>query len=264
MKMVFTICLLLAISNIAASLPANQVEKSARIVNGYEIDITQVPYQATLQRRVSNGWTHSCGAVIISNRAVLSAAHCVVSYINTPSSIRVVAGTTFRLSGGTRYDVSKILSHQGYNEETLEHDIAVVGTSRNIVFSRSVAPIDIAPANLNFPAGYEALVTGFGTIASNGSASSVLLAARVNIIEQSACARAYLRVATISPGMICASGSNPPRDACQGDSGGPLVADNYLVGVVSFGEGCAHVSYPGVYTRVSEYNSWILQRVNEI
>ncbi|XP_028168466.1 trypsin-3-like [Ostrinia furnacalis] len=258
----FAICFLLVTT--AVCLPASPEELSARIVNGFEVDITQVPYQATLQRSVSGGWAHSCGAVIISSRAVLSAAHCVVNFVNQPSLIRVSVGTSRRLSGGTRYDVSKILSHTGYSVTTLEHDIAVIVTSTNIVFSSSVAPIDLVPSGLTFPDGYEALVTGFGTVASNGSASSVLLAARVNLIGQAACVRAYLRIASITSGMICASGFNPPRDACQGDSGGPLVADNFVIGIVSFGEGCAEAAYPGVYTRVSEYYSWILQQLSQI
>lgn len=76
--------------------------------------------------------------------------------------------------------------------------------------------------------------------------------------------RAYLRIGTIYSGMICANATNPPRDACQGDSGGPLVARNHLIGIVSWGEGCADISYPGVYTRVSEYESWIRQKLGQI
>lgn len=92
----------------------------------------------------------------------------------------------------------------------------------------------------------------------------MLLAAKVKIVAQESCARAYLRIATIASGMVCANASNPPRDACQGDSGGPLVTENHLVGIVSWGEGCASTEYPGVYTRVSEYDSWILQKLAAI
>ena len=90
------------------------------------------------------------------------------------------------------------------------------------------------------------------------------MAARVSVVSQATCARAYLRIATIASGMVCAVGSNPPRDACQGDSGGPLVVGSHLIGIVSWGEGCANTNYPGVYTRVSAYNSWITPRLNVI
>lgn len=90
------------------------------------------------------------------------------------------------------------------------------------------------------------------------------MAAKVSIVSQVTCARAYLRIANIVAGMVCAQGSDPPRDACQGDSGGPLVTGSHLIGIVSWGEGCADTDYPGVYTRVSTYNSWIMHRLNII
>lgn len=92
----------------------------------------------------------------------------------------------------------------------------------------------------------------------------MLLAAQVNIVSQLSCSRAYLRIAKVTSGMICASASDPPRDACQGDSGGPLVANGHLVGLVSWGEGCADTVYPGVYTRVSEYENWIREKLETI
>jgi secreted trypsin-like serine protease len=65
--------------------------------------------------------------------------------------------------------------------------------------------------------------------------------------------------------MICAGSPQGGRGVCHGDSGGPLVIrgknvnDDNLVGIVSFGDssGCAKPDYPGVYTRVSTYVTWI-------
>lgn len=90
--------------------------------------------------------------------------------------------------------------------------------------------------------------------------SQKLLAAHVQIVSQNSCSRAYQEISRIDSGMICARATNPSRDACQGDSGGPLVANGYLIGIVSWGEGCATV-YPGVYTRVSEYEDWICDKI---
>jgi secreted trypsin-like serine protease len=55
----------------------------------------------------------------------------------------------------------------------------------------------------------------------------------------------------ITENMMCASG--PGKDACHGDSGGPLFdkGKNVVVGIVSFGNGCAQSAYPGVYSRIS-------------
>ena len=56
--------------------------------------------------------------------------------------------------------------------------------------------------------------------------------------------------------MICAGEEG--RDSCQGDSGGPMVdSEGLLIGIVSWGQGCADKDYPGVYTEVSAYITWI-------
>ena len=59
------------------------------------------------------------------------------------------------------------------------------------------------------------------------------------------------------PSMICAAEPEGGKDACQGDSGGPLVVDDQVIGVVSWGFGCARPNAPGVYTEVAYYSDWV-------
>ena len=49
------------------------------------------------------------------------------------------------------------------------------------------------------------------------------------------------------------------KDTCQGDSGGPLFRSDpfRLVGIVSWGQGCAVAGYPGVYTRVADFIDFV-------
>nr|XP_021200767.2 trypsin-3 [Helicoverpa armigera] len=254
--------LLVSLSSCVLSVPVPDTADSARIVNGYEVDITEVPYQAAIKKKVLSGWAHMCGAVVVSSRGILTAAHCAVSYVSQPSDIRVTVGTSHRVSGGKNYDVSVVYVHEKYSSTTLEHDIALLGTTKYIEFGQTVSPVNIASQHFVLPIGTGAVVSGFGTTSYEGPTSDVLRATRVSIIAQSVCTRAYLRIAAIGSGMVCASGVDPARDACQGDSGGPLVVGSHVVGIVSWGEGCANPSYPGVYTRVSEYSSWIGQRIS--
>uniref|UniRef100_A0A3Q1EUP0 trypsin n=1 Tax=Acanthochromis polyacanthus TaxID=80966 RepID=A0A3Q1EUP0_9TELE len=80
----------------------------------------------------------------------------------------------------------------------------------------------------------------------------------VPIVTNSDCSNSY---GGITDNMICAGLTEGGKDSCQGDSGGPLVSKNdsiwVLAGVVSFGNGCAEPNFPGVYARVSQYQSWI-------
>jgi secreted trypsin-like serine protease len=51
-------------------------------------------------------------------------------------------------------------------------------------------------------------------------------------------------------------------DTCQGDSGGPLMMFTpsnqwVVVGITSYGIGCAEAAYAGIYTRVVYYLNWI-------
>ncbi|XP_011558622.3 trypsin-1 [Plutella xylostella] len=235
---------------------------SPRIINGVDVDISRVPYQAALRRRVAEAWSHSCGAVVVHSRAVLTAAHCVLAYKQNPDNLRVLVGTSYRSSGGSTYPVTKVEVHKDYSSTSLNNDIAVLQTSF-IVFSDKVLPIKIIPYGAFIPDGSQAIVSGYG-VTESATASRTLRSATVNIVPQSACLRAYLSIATVTSEMICAVGANPGKDACQGDSGGPLAYNGYLIGLVSWGEGCADVRYPGVYTRVSVYTKWIQEVLDKI
>lgn len=66
--------------------------------------------------------------------------------------------------------------------------------------------------------------------------------------------------------MIIAKGmeiEDPVTDGCKGDSGGPLYDEKtgFLVGITSWGHGCGHRDFPGVYTRISACLSWIRETI---
>lgn len=78
--------------------------------------------------------------------------------------MRAVVGTNYRLTGGKTYDISRVNVHESYNSNTLENDIALLVTLKDIIFGINVSPIPYASRNLKVPSDMEALVSGFGRI----------------------------------------------------------------------------------------------------
>lgn len=101
-----------------------------------------------------------------------------------------------------------------------------------------------------------------GNTKNSSESNAVIRAAYVPITNQEYCKKQYETIGdTVTDQMICAGFEEGGKDACQGDSGGPLSVESngerVLVGVVSWGEGCAEPEFPGVYSRVSSVRSWI-------
>jgi trypsin len=79
----------------------------------------------------------------------------------------------------------------------------------------------------------------------------------VPVVDRDIC-RSQYSVAEITDNMFCAGLTAGGKDSCQGDSGGPVVDENKtLVGVVSWGGGCAQPNKPGVYASVGGLSSFI-------
>jgi trypsin len=221
-----------------------------RIVGGEKADIKQHPWQVALTIGGS-----LCGGSIIAQKWVLTAAHCVRP-LPKLSDVKAKAGATDYTGGGMGTEIEKIVVHEGYNPTTSENDLALI----KLKTATAGRVIPLASAELPVPNGQPLEVTGWGVTAEGAiSPSRPLLKANVPYVDNAACNVAY--EGSIKPGMLCAGYREGGIDACQGDSGGPLVwrtSDGpVLVGVVSFGTGCARRLKYGVYTRVSAYRDWI-------
>ena len=123
-------------------------------------------------------------------------------------------------------------------------------------------------------------VTCWGTLTKGGALPEKLQKVKVSPINDNVC-DAALGAGRIKDVMICAGQlellyivtltsdilgpKEGGQDSCQGDSGGPLITRDErpgfsLIGVVSFGDGCAREDSYGVYTEVSYYLDWIAQQ----
>lgn len=200
---------------------------------------------------------------MLSSVTILTAAHCETGVNN----FRVVLGEhdTTRSDGEQFIEPSQWISHPSYNSRTQNNDFAIVRLSKPVDFSPSVVPACLPSSSKNYDA-VTATVTGWGTLYSGGSLPNTLRKVDVKTLSNSEC-RGFSTLYTsgdITENMICAAA--PGKDSCQGDSGGPLVTKEAggfysLIGVVSWGYGCAQSNAPGVYARVTQELDWINQNI---
>uniref|UniRef100_A0A1I8QDI6 Peptidase S1 domain-containing protein n=1 Tax=Stomoxys calcitrans TaxID=35570 RepID=A0A1I8QDI6_STOCA len=229
-----------------------------RIVGGRDVSIARHPYQISLRYKSCDVciFMHTCGGVIYNEHVILTAAHCV--YKREERSFVVVAGSDYRAGGdGFIGLVDKIVIHENYNPALTDNDLALVFLSTPLAFnvSNTIKPAELTEEEPK--AGSKAFVSGWGTTSEGGANSLKLQEAEVNIVDRNDCEEAY-GFERITENMLCAGTVTGGRDACQNDSGGPLVsADNKLVGIISWGTGCARPEYPGVYANIAYFRSWI-------
>ncbi|NXK90689.1 ACRO protein, partial [Formicarius rufipectus] len=91
--------------------------------------------------------------------------------------------------------------------------------------------------------------------------------AKVRLIDVQLCNSSRWYAGAVHAHDLCAGYPRGGIDTCQGDSGGPLVckdstADSFwLVGMASWGRGCAGAKRPGIYTSTQPFHDWILLHV---
>ena len=218
------------------------------------------PFMVSLQ---SGGWFggHFCGGSLVREDWVVTAAHCVVG--ESPSSIDVkiglhnVNGTT----GNQTRDVVEIIIHPNYSNNSLNNDYALLRLDEPIT---NFEPIQLATSDSHDDEPVMSTTMGWGATSSGGSSSNFLL--EVDVPIDDSCG-SYSN-SEITNNMVCAGDSNGGEDSCQGDSGGPLIMTNSdgeyeLIGIVSWGYGCAEAQYPGVYSRIYPRLNWFFQYIGE-
>ncbi|XP_072946134.1 transmembrane protease serine 9-like [Epargyreus clarus] len=218
-----------------------------KIVGGVEVESMNLyPYHVA--------YGSNCGGAIISKKWVITAGHC-----GKKAYIRV--GSKY-INQGRRVGVKKNYIHPLWSAKKKDHpfdyDYQLLELSEPLKFDDNVQPIKIAHIE-DMTIGKVVTVTGWGNTEENGPYSNVLRAVRVPIISKENCQHVpfpYFRGA-LTQRMFCAGYSEGKKDACQGDSGGPAVAYDRLLGMVSFGYGCATPGSFGVYSKVAKVRSWI-------
>uniref|UniRef100_A0A1B0AB44 Peptidase S1 domain-containing protein n=1 Tax=Glossina pallidipes TaxID=7398 RepID=A0A1B0AB44_GLOPL len=244
--------LVLVSLNAVFGVPLANENAAGRIVNGKQTTIEARPYQVSLQKVA--GGRHFCGGSIISEDIVVTAAHCLQGV--EPSDLQVRLGSTYYDEGGMLAGVKSFKYHEKFGMR-LMYDIAVIKLDQAVKQSSTVRYIELPKETPK--TGTPVVVSGWGTTCfTNCHASRVLMEVELGFLERNDCAsKNYFYGDDIRETMVCAYAKE--KDSCQGDSGGPLVGEGKLVGVVSWGEGCAQRGYPGVYADVAALADWILE-----
>ncbi|KAG8036034.1 hypothetical protein G9C98_004613 [Cotesia typhae] len=230
---------------IIALASTNAREIPSRVVGGEDAAEGAHPWQVSLRKSNS----HFCGGVIVNERWILTAAHCIV--YQSAASITVVTGTNRLSEGGDRYQAKTLVPHKKYNSMVFSNDIGMIMLAEDITFNDKVQPIALPSADDRYEE-YPAKLSGWGTTKLGGSLPDKLQEIELMVITETKC-KSYHSM--VSAGHICTL-TQAGEGACHGDSGGPLTAEGTLIGLVSFGRPCA-VGYPDVYTRVFFYLDWI-------
>lgn len=248
------------------------------IIGGSMVPPQLYPWMvAVLFEDGQGGWYQGCGGALIDATHVLTAAHCSIEYnyrpdghnfavrSARPSTTRVAMrpGSLAALAPGELLRVRKIRVHPGYDDLSLDFDVAVYELARPVVLPSYPTLADVAQTRRWVAARAPVKALGYGTIdVQSGETSDYLRQVTVPLVPDAECAADYAGTSyLINSNTICAAPDSGGRDACYGDSGGPLLrtvgGQPMLVGIVSTGEGCAEADYPGIYSRVSSLRDYI-------
>eukprot|EP00978_Attheya_sp_CCMP212_P022408 scaffold66870_cov61-Attheya_sp.AAC.2 len=234
----------------------------ARIVGGADATNNQFPYYVRLDIYDS----FICGATLISDYWVLTAAHCDKDVSLDAFKLQIGAMNPNEKPSSKRRGVTKKILHPKWDYDWNPPKFDFMLLKLDEAAPSNIPRVKLDGSGSSLSTDNVLTAAGLGTLYSGGPISN-----RLQFVEISRKADTECEVALnsnfFSPFnsdiMICASDLN--KDSCQGDSGGPLVAakgtgdpaDDELIGVVSWGYGCALEGYPGVYARVSYAYDWI-------
>lgn len=239
-------------------------------VGGEDAKRSEFPHMALLgygENLESAQWL--CAGSLISDRYVLTAAHCLgnsksgpVRYIGLGILKRSDPKDTWQI-----YEVKTAISHPEYRPPKKYNDIALLETDKPVNFSWLVLPACLHTPN-EFLYEPQVHAAGWGYLGHGKPLADTLQSVRLQKFSTNECSSIYRPHRHLQRGFdentqMCYGHHTEAKDTCSGDSGGPLavfknLACQYSVfGITSAGIECGQPGNAGLYTRIDPYLPWI-------
>ncbi|XP_058116127.1 serine protease snake-like [Anopheles ziemanni] len=237
------------------------------IVGGERAVYGEYPHHAILGFPQDDGsYSFMCGGSLISNRFILTAAHCF-SFVNATLVRLGVYDLAENSVNQVDFGIAEIIRHPNYSNSLAYHDIALLRLNETVLFSKFIRPACLWTEPVLNTSSF--IATGFGKLGEGTvELSSYMMKVKLDLFPSAECQRKYEHTRKLRHGMsngqLCVGSIVGGKDTCQGDSGGPLQVITEprsciynIVGVTSTGTACGVGNSIAIYTNVAFYLDWI-------
>ncbi|XP_031760507.1 acrosin [Xenopus tropicalis] len=243
-----------------------------RVIEGNTPEPGSWPWMASIQMLYKDGYGSACGGVLLSNRWVVTAAHCLSDLKRYRHLARIVLGARDLTQLGPETQIRTIkqwIQHEDFDHKTHKNDIALIRLNYPVKFSDYIQPACLPPKSSNVYKMDDCHIAGWGLLNEKPrTVTTMLQEATVELIDRKRCNSSDWYNGGIHDYNLCAGYEQGGPDVCMGDSGGPLMCKRkkagiyYVVGIVSWGGLCGQPHSNGVYTSVQDFEQWIFNKTS--